>query len=206
MRVSREEAQASRKRIIQEAARLMREKGIGATSVADVMGAAGMTTGGFYKHFDSKDDLATAAVAAAFESILTPVRRNAEKSGAEAARAAYFRQYLSEGHVRNPGKGCPVAAMGTDGGREAELLGPAFAQGVEEILQFLGAGGMKKPARATLIRQMSTLVGAIVLARAVGDSDLRDEILSAAAPAVEAAIGKTTAADLTRAGTASGRA
>jgi TetR/AcrR family transcriptional repressor of nem operon len=181
MRVSREEAQASKKRITQEAARLMREKGIGATSVADVMSAAGMTTGGFYKHFASKDDLTAAAVRAAFDSILTPIQRNAEKAGPDQARTAYLRHYVSEAHVRNPGKGCPVAAMGADGGREPALLAPEFSRGVEEILAFLGAEGMTKPARAALIRKMATLVGSIILARAVGEGDLREEILAAAA-------------------------
>jgi len=170
MRVSREEAAASRKRITQEAARLMRENGIAGTSVADVMTAAGMTTGG-----------------SAFDGILAPLQRNAEKSGPAPARAAYLRQYLSELHVRNPGKGCPVAAMGTDGGREADLLGPEFARGVEAILGFLGAGEGTKADRAALIRQMATLVGAIVLARAVGEGDLRDEILAAAAVAAKPA-------------------
>jgi TetR/AcrR family transcriptional repressor of nem operon len=180
MRVSREEAQASKKRITQEAARLMREKGIGATSVADVMTAAGMTTGGFYKHFASKDDLTAAAVRAAFDSIITPIQRNAEKVGPAPARAAYLRHYVSQAHVRNPGKGCPVAAMGADGGRAPALLAPEFRQGVEEILAFLGADDMTRPDRAALIRQMAALVGSIVLARAVGDGDLRDEILAAA--------------------------
>lgn len=181
MRVSREAAQASRKRIIHEAARLMREKGISATSVADVMTAAGMTTGGFYKHFESKDALATAAVGAAFDSIITPLQHNAQKAGPATARAAYFRQYLSEAHVRNPGKGCPVAAMGTDGGRESGLLGAEFTRGIEATLDFLGEGEGTKADRASLIRQMAAMVGAVVLARAVGDGELRDEILAAAA-------------------------
>ena len=85
MRVSREEAQASRKRIIHEAARLMRERGIAATSVADVMSAAGMTTGGFYKHFKSKDDLTAAAVGAAFDGILTPLTARTMKADGDVA-------------------------------------------------------------------------------------------------------------------------
>jgi TetR/AcrR family transcriptional repressor of nem operon len=180
MRVSREEAQASRKRITQEAARLMREQGIGATSVADVMTAAGMTTGGFYKHFASKDALAATAVRAAFDSIIEPSQRSAEKAGPDAARAAYLKNYVSEAHVRNPGKGCPVAAMGADGGRDPALLGPEFARGVDEILVFLGGTDMTKAARAALIRKMATLVGSVILARAVGEGPMREEILAAA--------------------------
>lgn len=185
MRVSREEAAESRRRITDEAARLMRENGIAATSVADVMTAAGMTTGGFYKHFESKDHLAAAAVRAAFDSVLAPLRQVAEKKGPAPARAVYLKQYLSEAHVRHPGKGCPVAAMGADGGRAPDVLGAAFAEGVEEILDFLGGPDMRKADRAALIRQMSTLVGAVVLARAVGDGRLRDEILAATAGAAK---------------------
>jgi TetR/AcrR family transcriptional repressor of nem operon len=181
MRVSREEAKASKDRIIQKAAQLMREKGISATSIADVMTAAGMTTGGFYKHFKSKDDLASAAIAAAFDSILAPLQRTAETSGSARARAAYLRHYLSEAHVRNPGKGCPVAAMGIDGGREAKILGPDFKRGIEATLNLLGADETSKAERAALIRKMAALVGAVILARAVGEGELRQEILVAAA-------------------------
>lgn len=181
MRVSREEAQESKRRITREAARLMREKGISATSVADVMTAAGMTTGGFYKHFGSKDELASAAVRAAFEAILAPLQRRAEKTGAAPARAEYFSHYLSDAHIQNPGKGCPVAAIGPDAGREPELLGAEFARGVEETLSLLGAQDMSAMERAALIRQMAMLVGSVILARAVGEGGLRTEIISAAA-------------------------
>jgi TetR/AcrR family transcriptional repressor of nem operon len=180
MRVSREEALESKKRITQEAARLMRENGIARTSVADVMGAAGMTSGGFYKHFASKDELAASAVRAAFEGILSSLRCDAQKVGTAAARADYFRHYLSDAHVRSPGKGCPVAAIGTDAGRDAKLLGPEFARGVEDTLELLGGGKMSSDARAALIRQMSMLVGSIILARAVGEGQVRQEILAAA--------------------------
>lgn len=183
MRVSREEAAASRTRITQEAARLMRENGIAATSVADVMSAAGMTTGGFYKHFESKDHLAAAAVRAAFGSVLDPLQKAAEKKGPAPARAAYLKNYLSDAHLRNPGKGCPVAAMGADGGRLPEVLGSAFMEGVEQTLAFLGGTEVAPSDRAALIRQMATLVGAVVLARAVGEGRLRKEILAAVADA-----------------------
>lgn len=184
MRVSREEAQASRRRITQQAARLMREKGISATSVADVMSAAGMTTGGFYKHFGSKDELAAAALREAFDSILTPLARSAETAGPAAARTAYLKQYLSEGHISTPGKGCPVAAMGADCGREADLLGAEFARGVEGILAVLSAGNPAPADRAALIRQLTSLVGSVIVARAVGEGPLRDEVLAAAAKVV----------------------
>lgn len=187
MRVSRQEAVESKRRITHEAARLMRENGIHATSVADVMGAAGMTAGGFYKHFASKDELAASAVRLAFDNILEALERDAQKDGTSAARARYFRQYLSDAHVRSPGMGCPVAAIGTDAGREAELLNPEFERGVRETFVVLGGNEVSEEARADLIRQMSMFVGSIVLARAVGEGHLRDEILAAARTTQKAA-------------------
>lgn len=177
MRVSREAAAESRKRITGEAARLMRENGVAATSVADVMTAAGMTTGGFYKHFESKEDLAAAAVAEAFGGILAGLKDGAARNGSEAARAAYFRTYLSQAHLANPGKGCPVAAMGPDGGRAGDALQPAFRKGVEDLLQALGGDAIDAAGRAALIRQMTMLVGAVIVARAVGPGKLRAEVI-----------------------------
>jgi TetR/AcrR family transcriptional repressor of nem operon len=179
MRVSREAAAASKARITGEAARLMRENGIAATSVADVMSAAGMTTGGFYKHFASKDEMAAAAVRQAFDSVLERMEQAETPAARMAARRAYLRNYLSREHIGNPGRGCPVAALGPDAMRAGDLLAPEFQRGVEETLRLLGADELPKSARAALMRQMASYVGALVLARAVGDGPLRAEILKA---------------------------
>lgn len=179
MRVSREVAAASKERIIREAARLMRENGIAATSVSDVMTAAGMTTGGFYKHFTSKDELIAAAVHEAFDSILESLKRSEDSKTHSSVREKYLKHYLSKAHVSTPGKGCPVAAMGAEAGRANELLGSEFSRGIELTLEALGEADRSRSSRADLIRQMSMLVGAVVLARAVGESDLRGEILTA---------------------------
>lgn len=180
MRVSREAAQASKARITKEAARLMRENGIAGTSVADVMTAAGMTTGGFYKHFGSKDDLTAAAVREAFGTILSELAHSAENHGRDAARKAYFENYLSDAHVKHPGRGCPVASLGADAGRAGQSIGTAFEDGIEETIALLAGSDLAKSRRAGLIRQMSALVGAVILARAVGEGGLQREILAAA--------------------------
>jgi TetR/AcrR family transcriptional repressor of nem operon len=184
MRVSREAAAASKARITGEAARLMRENGIEGTSVADVMAAAGMTTGGFYKHFESKDDLTAAAVREAFDGILTGLARSADAQGAQAAQKAYFETYLSEAHVRNPGGGCPVASLGPEAARAARPVGAAFEDGIEKTIGLLAGKPLTRQERAELIRQMSTLIGAVILARAVGEGPLGDEILAAARGAI----------------------
>ena len=180
MRVSRDQAAASKVRITREAARLMRKNGIDGTSVADVMMAAGMTTGGFYKHFASKEDLTAAAVREAFDEVLGHVEREGQKKGPAAAAKSYFENYLSAGHIRNPGSGCPVASMGSDAGRENLVLGSQYQHGVERTLDLLSGGTLSKQDRLKLIQKMAMLVGTVILARAVGDCDLREEILSAA--------------------------
>src|SRR5215469_1781589 len=105
MRKSREEAAETRKRIVQAAARQFREKGISATGLADLMKAAGLTRGGFYKHFASKDQLVVEATAAAVDSLLKEMAAHSTFTSALAA-------YLSAGHRDNPASGCPLAALG----------------------------------------------------------------------------------------------
>lgn len=180
MRKSKEVAAESRKRIVETASRSLRARGVEGTSVADVMHAAGMTHGGFYKHFASKDELAALAARAAFEEVVTRFDERERGAGREAAREAYRAEYLSSAHVEHPEFGCPVAAFGADAGRGAESLAGAFAEGAEALIARIGvtegAAG-----RADAIRRLATLVGAVVVARAVGKSPLRDEILAACA-------------------------
>src|SRR6516225_9681422 len=102
MRMSREATVQSRKRILGAASKMVRERGVDATSIADVMQAAGMTNGGFYRHFQSKDEMIAAAIRAAFEEIVDRFDRRLEQSGAAAAIEAYVNEYLSDFHVEHP--------------------------------------------------------------------------------------------------------
>lgn len=181
MRASREAATASRNRITRHASRLMRQRGVAATSLSDAMAAAGMTTGGFYKHFKSKDELAKAAVADAFGEITAMLDKAIAEKGPAAARQAYFETYISTGHVNHPEMGCPVASLGPDAGRQPEVLGEEFTRGIEELITRL-ADSPDSEARGKLMRKMAGLIGTVVLARAVGPSALRDEILAQARP------------------------
>lgn len=178
MRKSREEAAQSRDRIVGAASRMLRSRGVEGTSLAEVMQAAGMTHGGFYKHFASKDELADLAARAAFREIVARFDERASRDGAEAARDAYFADYLSTGHVAHPELGCPVAAFGADAGRMPATLAAAFAEGADSLIARIG--GME--GRAEAIRKLVAMVGAVVVARAVGEGPLRDEILAACAP------------------------
>jgi TetR/AcrR family transcriptional repressor of nem operon len=179
MRMSREATAQSKARILSAASRMVRERGIDATSVAEVMHGAGMTNGGFYRHFQSKDEMVAMAIRAAFDEIADRFDRRLEQSGAEAAVKAYVEEYLSERHLEHPGQGCPVAGAGTDAGRRGDVFAEEFAAGAEKLIERLSAAAGTGPERAAAIRRVAMLVGAIVTARAVGPGDLRQEILAA---------------------------
>ena len=179
MRVSRAEKDKSHARIVESAARLLRERGVDGASVSDVMKDAGLTHGGFYKHFPNKDAMVASALDAAFATFIAML----DGGGADAANA-YRQRYLSDGHVGNPGMGCPVAALGQDIARGSEELKTAFGRNVGRLADAL-ADTMDGPAaarKAAAIQQLCMLVGAVVVARA-SDPQTAEEVLSAVASA-----------------------
>ena len=107
-RVSQAQAQENRKRTVETAARLFRERGVGRVSVADVMAAVGLTPGGFYKQFTSKHALVTEAVGSAF------AQQAQRLADAGDTRTAFIASYLSPAHRDEPGTGCPSAGFGSD--------------------------------------------------------------------------------------------
>lgn len=184
MRMSQEEKERSHGRIVEGAARLLRVHGIEGTSVADVMAQAGMTIGGFYKHFDSKDALVSAALRSAFETV--PARVDGELVATEPARALaeYRALYLSMDHVRSPGIGCPVATLSGDVGRAPPELKVAFGAGVRRIVERIAGclRGSEARRRAKATREFAMMVGAVMIARA-SDPDTARDVLAACRPA-----------------------
>ena len=180
MRKSKEAAAESRKRIVATASQFLRARGLEGTSVADVMHAAGMTHGGFYKHFASKDELSDLAARAAFAEIAARFDERERSEGRDAARAAYFAEYLSRAHIDRPEAGCPMAAFGADAARRPEALTQAFADGAEMLIEKL-ATTPDAEGRAEAIRKLATVIGALLIARSVGEGPLREEVLSACA-------------------------
>ena len=166
MRYSVEETAARHERIVKEASRLFRERGFENVSVAEVMKAAGLTHGAFYAHFASKEELQAAAVAYGQKVSLERVQRNRAMR-----KGSYADRYLSPRHRDNPGDGCTMAALGQEVARSAPKLKAAFERGLEEILSV--EDGDRKEA----IFQTAALLGGVVLARAVQDPRLSDEIL-----------------------------
>ncbi len=176
MRMSQEDKELSHARIVASASRLVREKGLEGASVAEVMKDAGMTHGGFYKHFDNKDELIAAALGAAFSEFSAAL----ETGDPRTAFAAYRRRYLSREHMSNPGLGCPAAALGAEVARESKHLKAAFGDGARRLVDAVARGLKGSPAarRKAAFREISMLVGAIIVARA-SDGELAAEILAA---------------------------
>jgi TetR/AcrR family transcriptional regulator, transcriptional repressor for nem operon len=179
MKVSREEAAASRERIVDVASRMFRERGFDGIGVADLMKEAGLTHGGFYGHFESKDHLAQEATNRAAERSLNRWKEIADGAG-NGAFAALVKSYLSEKRLSSPGSGCLFAALGSEVSRQGKAVRHIFADGLEKffaILSEAAPGKTKAEKRKRSIAAFSEMVGAMVLARAVNEPELANEIL-----------------------------
>jgi len=188
MRVSREQAAQNRERIVETASRLFREKGYDGIGVADLMKGAGMTHGGFYGHFASKEDLLAEACGKAMESSLDKWRTVLAKSPRQPV-AALARFYLSTEHRDHPGPGCALAALGPDAARVGADVRHVMAEGLQAQLALLADAlpGSVQHNRQAAIAAYASMVGGLVLARAVADSKLSDEILAAVTASLERA-------------------
>src|SRR3974377_749754 len=168
MRYPVEETAAKHERIVKEASRLFRERGFQNVSVGEVVKAAGLTHGAFYAHFGSKEELQAAAVAYGQKVSLERVQRNKAMRN----KGSYADRYLSPRHRDNPGDGCTMAALGQEVARSAPELKAAFERGLEEILSAEAVD------RKKAIFRTAALLGGMVLARAVQDPQLSNEILT----------------------------
>ncbi|MEU8844095.1 TetR/AcrR family transcriptional regulator [Streptomyces roseus] len=185
-RVSQAQAQENRRRVVEMASQLFREQGT-SVSVADLMKAAGLTHGGFYKQFDSKEALIDEAVSHAFGELAERRATTLEDSDGEraAAQRALIDGYLSPRHRDSPATGCPAAGLATDMARDPGDRGAhrTYADGVSEFADWLATDDSDRDG----IVRLCTMLGAVVLARATKDSPLSDEILAAARAALTSA-------------------
>ena len=185
-RVSREQADNNRIAITDASARLFRERGIDNVSVAELMAAAGLTHGGFYGHFESKDELAAEACRWAFGRSAERWRKRVdEKSDRSLARDALTDHYLSAQARSNPGASCPAAAFAVDVARESAdaPVRAAYAAGVEELLKVLASvqeTDVPHGDREGALADLATMVGGLILARATEGKPISDEFLAAA--------------------------
>ncbi|GCB59179.1 TetR/AcrR family transcriptional regulator [Rhodococcus erythropolis] len=176
-RVSQQQAEENRRRVVETAARLFREKGTH-LSVADLMKASGLTHGGFYKQFASKDALIDEATTHAFAELAQLHAAGLERHAGQRdeARQALIDNYLSVEHRDNPADGCPAAALAADMARE-----PADSEARRVYVEGVGdfAKALADEEHDGLVR-LSTMIGALVLSRATKGSSLSEEALVAA--------------------------
>ncbi|KQS58603.1 hypothetical protein ASG36_11220 [Geodermatophilus sp. Leaf369] len=178
-RASREQRAVHHDRIITEAARLVRELGPDGVTVPGVMAAAGLTPGGFYKHFESKDDLLVQADDAA-------IRTRADRLAAlvaddpATARERFLDTYLSTAHRDHPGRGCPTAALAVDVARPgvADAVRDRYVDGVRELVGTLAT--LRDDDGPAALADLATMVGAVLLARATSGDELSEGFLTAA--------------------------
>ena len=177
---------ANHERIVKAASRRIRCDGIDRVSVAELMAQAGLTHGGFYRHFDSRDDLLVEAIAAALAQGSQRLRASTELDRG-AALAAIVDGYLSPLHRDKPETGCAVAALPTDIGRADPRARAAYSHQVRNYLEALTElTPQRDPDQAHLL--LASLVGGLLLARAVDDGELSDEILQRTARALRACL------------------
>jgi len=177
MRHSKDEKTASHERIVNAAAARIRESGTDQPGVAEIMRAAGLTHGGFYKHFDSREELIEEAV----ERALTDNQKTVAQMVYEAddPLAAFADSYVSTAHRDDPAHGCGVVALGADVMRVGGVAQDAYRAQVDRYLAYLQSlldgddDDRRKQANVTL----SAMVGAVMIARALGPTPRSDELL-----------------------------
>ena len=194
MRYSREHKLETHDRIVKKASVRLREKGAHGIGVADLMKDAGLTHGGFYAHFDSREALVIEAFAYAMDRSTERWRKLAETIPPEKRMATIVETYLTPLHRDDPGHGCAVTALGAEIARESPKTRKAFAAKLEQMVDMLAEqipDVPRKAARKQALATLSSMVGALVLARIAGTGELSDEILGAGR---DAALGRATPA------------
>jgi TetR/AcrR family transcriptional repressor of nem operon len=192
MRVSRIQAEENRQTVIKVASRLFRSRGFDGIGLKDLMKGAGLTQGGFYKQFASKEDLAAQASRRALES----ASRRWSAAAAENPKdplGAVIAFYLSPEHRAEKKDGCPIVALGSDAAREGSDVKASFEAGIKAHLEVLGrliseTDGEQPKGKAMAMAILSTMVGALTLSRVVNDPDLAQAFLDAAARQVREAV------------------
>ncbi len=182
MRRSKQDTAETRRRIVESAGTALRTRGLAAASLSDLMAEAGLTHGGFYRHFDSRGGLLAEACAGAMATATGRMAAAAARPDGDglAALAGY---YLSPGHRDEIGAGCPLAALGSELVRAPVELRDTATDGVRALIAIVSAA-LKEPVQPQAAAIVSMLVGAVTLARAVNDPELSARLLDAAKAAV----------------------
>jgi TetR/AcrR family transcriptional regulator, transcriptional repressor for nem operon len=188
MKVSKEKMAEHREKILASAAQRFRERGFDGIGVSELMKEVGLTHGGFYGHFASKEELVALASSRAMDDSRARWQKIFD-SAPDNPLSALMDYFVSARHCSLPGSGCLVAAVGSEVGRQPESVRDAVTAGLRKTFDLLGrvvSARTKEARRRKAITTYASMVGAVVLARAVNDAALSQEILEAVGGAVSA--------------------
>jgi TetR/AcrR family transcriptional regulator, transcriptional repressor for nem operon len=180
VRKSKEESAQTRKRIVEAASAEFRRNGIDGTGLADLMAAAGLTHGGFYKHFESKEQVIEESLAFAAEQMVEAMRRTLSASPGNGGLRTGIAEYLSIEHRDDASGGCPFAALGSEMARGSDAVREATTTGFLKMVDVIAGqldGKSPAAARKQALLMLSTMIGAVTMARMVTDPDLSASIL-----------------------------
>ena len=194
MRYSREHKLETHARIVKKASVRLREKGAHGIGVADLMKEAGLTHGGFYAHFDSREALVIEAFGYAMDRAADRWRKVVEQIPPDKRFSTIVEGYLTPTHRDDPGNGCTVPTLGAEIARESPKTRRAFAAKLEQMIDMIAdqiPGVSPKAARKQATAALATMMGTIVMSRIAGSGEFSDEVLSAGR---EAVLGRAAAA------------
>ena len=180
MRKSRQEAAETRQRILEAASTEFRRNGIDGTGLAELMMAAGLTHGGFYKHFESKEQVVAESTAFCIDSMIESWRRMLSSAPRNLAIQTAITEYLSTDHRDDVASGCPFSALGSEMARSEDSVRQATTTGFVKMVDLIASqlGGMtRSAARREALWIFSTMIGAVIMARVVTDPEISDSIL-----------------------------
>ena len=187
MRYSKEHKQETHARIVRKASVRLREKGAHGIGVADLMKEAGLTHGGFYAHFDSREALLIEAFAFAMDRSMEYWRKTTAETSPEKRLAMIVDSYLTASHRDDPGRGCAVPTLGAEIARESPKARKAFAAKLEQMIDMIAEQLIDLPpkaARKQAAVTLATMMGTLVLSRIAGNGEFSDDMLSAGREAV----------------------
>ena len=187
MRYSREHKLETHERIVKRASVRLREKGAHGIGVADLMKDAGLTHGGFYAHFDSREALVIEAFAHAMDRSTERWRKLGEDTPPEQRLATIVDSYLTPVHRDNPGQGCAIPTLGAEIARESSKTRRAFATKLEQMIDVFAdqiPDVSRKAARQQAVAAIATMMGTMVMARVAGTGEFSEEVLAAGREAV----------------------
>jgi len=196
MRYSKEHKQETHARIVKKASVRLREKGAHGIGVADLMKEAGLTHGGFYAHFDSREALVIEAFGYAMDRASEHWRNMTAEIPPEKRLPAIVDAYVSATHRDDPGRGCAVPTLGAEIARESAKTRKAFAAKLDQMIDLVAdqiPDVPRKTARRLAMGTMATMMGALVMSRVAGSGELSDEILASGREAALARVAKPAA-------------